>query len=367
MLSEPRSVHTEKWSRYFLERGHDVILLSLTPFEMNLPGLKEYRLWKGTPWLEKADYLLALPKLKKILHQLKPNIFHTHYATKWGWLGALSGYHPFILTAWGSDILIEANKSIYHRFLTRYALRRADAVTANSNYVLERAGALGALPRVSQVIQFGIDLKIFKEKPSEELRNKLNIPQNSPVIFSPRLMKPIYNIETIIEALAGVVKRYPGVVLLLIQYPVNSYSEKIKSMVSALNLDNNIRWVGKIPLEKMPLYYSLATVTLSIPFSDSAAVSVLEAMACGSIPIVSDLPALREIVTEAQNGFLVPSQDPDALAKRIIEVLENPGMMEKIRKTNFRTVREKADQNIWMVKMEELYYRLRERRLRHGA
>jgi glycosyltransferase involved in cell wall biosynthesis len=359
-MSEPLSLHTHKWIEYFSDKGHEVLLISLTSHEIDLAGTKVFYLGNFTGILEKIDYLLALKKMRKLLNELKPDILHTHFVTKWGWLAALSGYHPFVLTPWGSDLFLDAEKSVYHRLMTRYTLKKADLITANSRTLLNQAFHLGADPSLSFLICFGIDLKRFKKVDSSVLAKKYHIPATVPVIFSPRLMQPVYNTETVVKTLSAVHKQLPETIFILVNYPRNDFARKIERQIREAGFMKQVRLVDLIPPDEMPGYYSLADVTLSIPLSDSAANSVLEAMACGSVPVVSNLPALQEIITEGNSGFLVSPLNHSGIAGKIIDILNNQTLRKKIAEHNRIKVKRIADQDFWMGKMQRLYEKILE-------
>ena len=295
------------------------------------------------------------------MNDLNPDILHAHFVTKWGWLAALSGFHPLVLTPWGSDLFIDAEKSTYHRLLTRYTLKNADLITANSQTLRKQACVLGADPACTFIIQDGINLKRFKKVDSKSLEEKLNIPMGVPVIFSPRMMKPVYNIETVIRVLSAVHEHQPDAVFIIVNYPKNDYAKKIKNKIIEADIIEQVRLVDCIPNSDMPKYYSLADVTLSIPLSDSTASSVLEAMACGSVPVVSNLPALREMITEGESGYLVSPLHFSEIARKISDILNNSQDTHEISKHNMQRVKEIANQEFWMGEMERLYKTILER------
>jgi len=78
-------------------------------------------------------------------------------------------------------------------------------------------------------------------------------------------------------------------------------------------------------------------------------------MACGAAPVVSDLPSLREWITDGENGLLVPVGDPEALAAAIVRLLQQPRLREQFRRRNQEIIHSRADHQVEMQKMEQLY------------
>lgn len=99
-------------------------------------------------------------------------------------------------------------------------------------------------------------------------------------------------------------------------------------------------------------------VFVFVPSGDTIAVALLEAMASGVTPVVSDLPSPRECVRDGVNGYIVPVRDIDATAQAITKLLKDKGLRESFTKRNREWVIQNADWNKNMKKVEELYYEL---------
>ncbi len=134
-------------------------------------------------------------------------------------------------------------------------------------------------------------------------------------------------------------------------------------MIDELNLNEVIRWLpaANSPAE-MSQRYRLSSVVVSVASSDGAAVSVIEAMACGRPVICSDLPALREFVTPGENGWLVPVRQPAPLADAILHVLGNTPQAEKNGQRAHRDVAKTLGLDVQMQRMEAIYYQLARKR-----
>jgi L-malate glycosyltransferase len=339
-----------------VNRGYPVLLIADTlPAEpwpevpiMNLPAALN---------LPVIRYIFWEIKVRNILRKWKPDVLHAHSVSSAGWLGAFSGFHPFVVTPWGSDLYLHPDRSTTARWLAHYVMKTADLVTADSIDLCRKAIEFGALEAATHLIQWGVDLTLFKPgNDPAHLRQTLNI-SNGPVILSPRGLNPVYNIDTIIQSIPRVREEYPGVVYLIRKYNENiGYQRRIEQLIQDLDLSQTVRWIGKIePWQMVADYYKLADIVISVPSSDSTAVSVLEAMACGAPVIASDLTSTREWIINGKNGILVPVRDALQLAEATIQLLQNPKQRTNFSNLNRKLVEDKANHELEMKKMEQLY------------
>ena len=369
-LADGRSIHTQRWLRYFASKGHEVHLIiydsqELPPEEeMKNLGIKVHCFApKFEEKLERLNHTRRIClmrrelKLKRLLRKIKPDILHSHFVEKYGWWGARSGFHPFVLTAWGSDIYICPRRSQKSRERISFALKQADLITSDSEDLRRATIELGASPDRSYIVQFGVDLTRFNPKvdPSA-VRKKLKL-GDSPVVLSSRGFRPIYNNDVLVRAIPLILKEVLDAKFIL----KNRYEAKgaeLKRLVRELKVDGSVRFVDSVEYNEMPGYYAASDVFVSIPSSDATSVALLEAMACGVAPVVSDLPSAREWIKNGENGYIVPARDPEALAKAIVRLLKDEVTRKLFIKRNLFLIEEKANHHKHMERMERLYYSL---------
>jgi glycosyltransferase involved in cell wall biosynthesis len=101
--------------------------------------------------------------------------------------------------------------------------------------------------------------------------------------------------------------------------------------------------------------YLRAPITVSIPSSDATAASVLEAMACGSFPVVSDLPANRQLVTDGSNGLVVPVDDVTATAAALRQAIDDVPLRSRAAAANRARVRDDATWEASVAHVVDLY------------
>ena len=106
-LADAESIHVQRWADYFAQRGHEVHLISFK--HSNIHNTIPHFLRRLPFRLEVVSLLLnSLPvffQIKRLLQKIKPDIIHAHYVWEYGIAGALTRFQPFVISAWGSDVL----------------------------------------------------------------------------------------------------------------------------------------------------------------------------------------------------------------------------------------------------------------------
>jgi glycosyltransferase involved in cell wall biosynthesis len=301
--------------------------------------------------------------MRRFLRRWQPDILHAHRVNSAGWLAAASGFHPTVITPWGSDVFVQPARSSLGRWLARYTLQHADLVTVNSQSMGERVVQLGARQETVKGIQFGVELEIFNPAaPNQktDLRRRLSFPQDAPVILSTRAIRPNYNIDVILRSIQVVQKSYPGAIFLFIDYNADpDYKKQLDGLIQELKMEQSIRWLSPTrDRAEMADLYRMSDLVISVPSSDATPVSVLEAMACGVPVISSDLLPLHEIITSGENGWFVPAGNSQLLGEAINKLLGQCELMKGLGINANIAVAEKYNYELEMRKMETLYEKL---------
>jgi glycosyltransferase involved in cell wall biosynthesis len=310
--------------------------------------------------IPKLRYVLWGLQARNLIRRLRPDILHAHQAISAGWIGAATGFHPFLITPLGSDLLLFPRKSRFSRFLTRFTLGRADLVMAVSREMRRKAISLGVDSEKVRFARWGADLDTYRpEGDVSGLRKSLEL-GDSPAILSARGMKPIYNQEVVVRAMPLILQQVPEAKLMLWKYAVDeSYLQKIVALIEELDLELAVRFVDRVDsYQKGADYYRLADVMVSMASSDSIPITMLESMACGTPVVITDLPSVRESIGDNENGLLVPVGDPEALASAVIRLLTDSRLQHGLRQKGLAFVREHGDHQRNMARVEEIYQRI---------
>lgn len=367
-IANPTHVLVMRWVSFFAGRGHETTILDGFGFP-DARGLDErVRVVRydarGRIHLPLAPTLHARLTLRRLLSAIDPDVVHAHSLKRYGWQAGIAGWRPYVISTWGSDVLLPP-AGLQERFWNRYTMRRAALVTAVTPVMRAAAIRAGARPERVVQVHFGVDTRRFAPAGVEpEVLRDLGLDPR-PIIFSPRAVKPIYNHATILRAFATLDAGHQ-----LVMTGRNADPEhlaRIRSLLGELGIADRVRIVDDIPDDAMLALYRAATVVVSAPESDSFPISLLEAMACGTPVVAGDLPAVRGGLQDVVPEWLVPTHDVAAMAAALRRAVELP---DEERRRLGALLRERAvesDQETHMLRMEALYRELARGRLSRRA
>ena len=298
LFGDGESPHLVKWAQALAprvelfvasSRGLAPALAALVPAERTL------RLGHATRFAGGNVALLkTLPRLLRWLRRVDADWISAHYLSSHGtlaWLARRLGIRARLAaSAWGSDILVAPERSRLLRWATRRVLRDAALSTSDSAHMARRMHALGA----GEVMTFPFGLDALPPPP----------PAKEPhLFFANRGLEDIYDPQRVLSLFASAARAWPAARLVVANS--GALREALERRVADLGLAERVEFVGRVDAATQTGLYDRAGWYLSVPRSDSVSVSVLEAMAHGCIPLLSDLPANRELVRDADNGLIV--------------------------------------------------------------
>lgn len=371
-LADGRYIHARRWIRYFSGRGHEMSLLSFAPVtQQDIEALEQAGaryFGELSPFHLKRFWRTAaqISRLRRLLRNEKIDVLHSHFVGVNAWYGALSRFHPAVITVMGGDILGEdwqPGPDIRERWLTPYALRNADLITCWSNSLVPVVRRYSGPQMPIEVVHGGIELERFSKGPRPEyLLAQLNLPDTARVILSPRLMRPLYNLDKIATAAHSVCAAFGDAYFVFAVLPVatnEAYEAEVRSILARGAAKDRVRFVGAIPHDQMADYYRLADVTVSIPSSDGTPMSVLESMACGTPVVVSRIPNYdSHYIEENKTVMMADPNDPAELASALTKLLQDRSFAQSLASEAERRVRLSGSYESQMAKMNELYHAL---------
>jgi glycosyltransferase involved in cell wall biosynthesis len=351
-LAHGASIHTQRWTHYFRDQGHAVSVISLTDAEPE-PGIRLKVLaspgqvkHEGTNW----QYLSRLPSLHRAVRAMQPDIVNAHFLSSYGVLGALvqPKVTPLVVSLHGSDILLIPNRSAVHRRAARFALNRADLVTSVAQHMTDVVRDFVADDKPILTLQYGVDTDRFF--PPDDHSERM------PIVVSNRAMVQTSDLGTILDA-ANLLKERRSI-LRVEMLGTGEPAARLQQQATELELEEYVHFAGHVTHEEMADLLRSAAIYVSMSLSDGTSLSLLEAMACGCFPIVSDIPANREWITDGVNGFLVPSRGAAELAERLERAWSDSALRRSAAEYNNAQIRKRGDYRENMAQIEGAFQRL---------
>lgn len=191
------------------------------------------------------------------------------------------------------------------------------------------------------VIPPGVDTRHFYPIPRDEAKEVVGIPDDSHLILYVGRIEPLKGIDNLIQAISiiqrkGDLKCCPHNLVIIGGEPnakpedMNAEMARLQDMVEELGIENFVIFLGKQDQQMLPYYYSAAEVVVMPSHYESFGMVALEAMACGTPVVASQVGGLAFLVRDGETGFVVPGNDVEGLSNRLIELIKDKDLRKKL-------------------------------------
>lgn len=330
-------------SKEMVKIGHQITVIcaneSNSREEEIINGIKVKRL----PYIGKIANTNITLKLPFTMLNIEFDVVHTHLPTPWSadWSAFISRIKkkPLVVTyhndITGSGIANYVAK-FYNLTSLKFLLKQANRIIVTQSKYIDSSPYLNRYRNEIKVVPIGVDVNKFKP---------IKVDKNENTIFFLSVLDKFHKykgLDYLLNALK-IVRRDICDVKLIIGGKgelINRY----RRIVELLDLKNNVEFHGFIPNEKIVEYYNKCSIFV-LPSISSAqegfGIVLLEALACGTPIVSTDIVGVAEDVKENNAGIIVPPRNPDALADAIIYLLENKDLARKMGENGRRLVEEK--------------------------
>lgn len=313
------SIHIVKWCRWFTGHGHEVFVISFT--KGKIPGVRVYTIQtsarpQGSDF-SKIRYLFSGRAFREIIKKEQPDIINAHYATSYGAAMALSGVKNYILSVWGSDIYDFPKKSPLHQALLKFSLRKASMLFSTSRAMADEA--VRYTSKKFEITPFGVDMKLFS--PDKRTRPAGGRPF---VIGIVKTLDDLYGIDYLIKAVSMIHTQRPELSLSLRISGTGPEAETYRRLAEESGIADFTVFNGHISQAQAAKEWADMDVAV-IPSAlyESFGVSAVEAQACQTPLIISDVAGLLETTVPGRSSEVVPKKDAAAIARRILELYDD--------------------------------------------
>ena len=331
-----RGIFIQRLCRELVSLGVRVIVLtprifSHSPLFEQEQGIEvhRFRFPSGNKPLNQAEkipvfamgvYLLSgLSRALRLILKEKPDVIHGNWIVPAGLIAALAGFltrTPVINTARGMDVRVSEKGLV--RLLFDLAVRLSQHVTVVSEAMRSRPSLSAA-----EVISSGVDEAFFRLAPN----------RSSKTVLHTRALEKVYDVETLIRAVPLVIRQTPEAHFVIAG--TGSHEQGLKGMAHDLGVAPNVDFMGAVSHETIAKLIEQASVYVSSATADGTSIALMEAMAAGLLPVVSDIEANRLLVDHGRDGYLFSPGDEKELSQKLLDALSGgilPQTLEKKRK-----------------------------------
>jgi glycosyltransferase involved in cell wall biosynthesis len=340
-FSRDYTTHDHRFLAALAQTGHEVGFLRLErgPHQLEdrpLPTEIEQISWGGGQSLARfTDGPRLLAALKKVIRAFKPDLIQAGPVQRSAFLVALSGFHPLVTMSWGYDLLHDVHKGRAWEWATRYTLKHTDALVGDCDTIRNLAIQYGMNPARIVTFPWGANIQRFTPNPltpNSQLRQRFGWEQNEFVLLSTRGWSPLYGVEDLAHAFVRAARQRPELRLLMLGN--GPLAATIRQIFQRGGVQDQVHFPGQVSQEKLPDFYRAADLYISTSHSDGTSISLLEALACGTPVLLSDIPGNREWVSDSpppstgeRVGWLFRDGDVDSLTNGMLHAVKKRGQL----------------------------------------
>lgn len=283
------------------------------------------------------------------MYKIQPDIVNAHYASSYGVAMALSGIDNYILSVWGSDIYDFPKKSIFHKNLLKYSLKKARYLFSTSKAMAKEASKY--TDKKFEITPFGVDMELFN--PNKRTRPKIDAPF---VLGTVKSLDDKYGIDYILKAASIIRKNNPEIDISVRIAGEGPKADEYQNLAIKLGIENCTSFLGLISQQEAAIEWANMDIAIlpSILY-ESFGVAAVEAEASGTSIIISDVPGLMETTIPGQSSEMVPKKDAGAIADAILKLYYHPEMRQQMGEIGRQYVTEKYELNKCFADIEKYF------------
>jgi len=283
---------------------------------------------------------------------IKYDLIHSHYwmsgsaaillKEKWQ-IPVINMYHTLGLMKQRVARTPDEAEGLYRINGEREVLEKSDRIIAATMAELAQLQWLyQADPRMIEIIPPGVDTSHFYPISMDEAKAFVGIPPEHRLLLYVGRIEPLKGIDTLIKSIAlirdkGILDRHCCMVVSIIGGDIYDDQETISEEMSRLvnlceehGLVDLVTFLGSRKQETLPYFYSAAEAVIMPSHYESFGMVALEAMACGTPVVASEVGGLAFLVKDGITGFHFPADDPTALSEKLIMLIEDEGLRDRM-------------------------------------
>ncbi|MBU0922395.1 MAG: glycosyltransferase [Pseudomonadota bacterium] len=360
LLSGANSIHTIRWANGLKADGHEVHLFSQHRLGDQLDEGVVLHLF---PFQGMLGYFTMVPRIRKIMDNIQPDIVNAHYASGYATTARLVGRKPWLLSVWGSDVYSFPYKTPLHKWLVKGNLMAADAVGSTSHCMGQQVRSLAPELRRLFITPFGVDAQRYGSIEPVRIEN-----QRFLTVGTVKAMSDIYGVDILIHAFALLLNqlsaRRPdflnGLKLRLVG---GGEQAGYRYLAAQLGIADKVTFVGRVPHKQVPDELAKLDIYVALSRQESFGVAIIEASAAGLPVVVSDAGGLPEVTLQGKTGLVVPRENPQAAADAIQQLVLDPDLRHRFGVAGRQHVTETYSWPVCVQQMVNVFEQLIEKQI----
>jgi N-acetyl-alpha-D-glucosaminyl L-malate synthase BshA len=307
------------------------------------------------PLFQYPPYSLALSsRMAEVARTANLDLLHVHYAIPHSisaWLASQMVEErrlPVVTTLHGTDVTLVGMDPSYLP-ITRFSIEKSDGVTAISEHLRSRTHDVLGVKREISVIYNSVNCDLYRPQRDPELRARYALPDERILIHLSNF-RPVKRVLDCVRAFAKIVPQVAARLLMVGDGPDRAAAEML---ARELGVEDRVVFLGK--QVRVAHLLPIADVMLVPSEMESFGLAALEAMACGVPAVASCVGGLPEVVTDGEDGFLVPVGDTDAVAAAALRLLEDGALYSRVAAAARRTAETRFSASTIVPLYEEFY------------
>jgi D-inositol-3-phosphate glycosyltransferase len=306
-------------------------------------------------YMRKEDMLPTMPEFAAFVERFaareRYDLVHANF-----FMSGLVALHlrqtlglPFVVTFHALGLVRRLHQGAADEFpsrriaIERDVMREAHAIIAECPEDRRDLVTLyDADPRKIVMIPCGFATDEFWPIAPRFARRALGLPTDVPVLLSVARLVPRKGVDNVIRALSVLVHRFGMPTQLLVvggnsDIPdANETPEigRLRAVAAAVGVADSVTFTGRRPRDVLKLYYSAADAFITTPWYEPFGMTPVEAMACGTPVVGASVGGIKYSVLDGRTGFLVPPNDPEALAERVNQICCAPRLAERLARSS---------------------------------
>lgn len=390
-IADARSPIARSWISYFVEKGYRITVISSYPCrDDEIPGttIAQFPLvwteWTNSglngqgfsksaaiclptlpvslrmhlrAWLAPLSIRLRSSSLGELISGLKPDLVHAMRMPYEGLFAAAEvNSAPLLISVWGNDLTLFAERYPCLGKLTDAAMRRADGLHCDCERDRKLALTRGFSEDKPIAVlpgNGGIDTGFYFSLQRElSVLRRFRIPSGKRLLINPRGIRAYVRSDTFFKAIPLVLQQVADAFFIAPGTEGNKIAER---WVKSMGLSESVLLLPVLERENLARLFAASEVMVSPSSHDGTPNSLIEAMACGCLPVVGRVESINEWITHGQNGLFCDETNPESLAAAMIRALKDDALKSRAAHINRGLIQARAERSKVMAQAEDLY------------